>query len=207
MLLVRHGESAAADPDRPFDLVDGHGDPPLHPDGELQSEALGERLAIEHDAGETIDAIYVTTLRRTAQTAGPLARRLGLVPAVEPDLREVHLGDWEGGRFRERVAAGDPIVARIFAEERWDVVPGAERYEDFDARTERGLARIVAANPGRRVVVVVHGGVIGQLLHRATGSSPFAFAGADNASISELVDLGQRRILRRFNDTAHLRQE
>ena len=52
--------------------------------------------------------------------------------------------------------------------------------------------------------MVVHGGVIGQLLHRVTGSRPFAFAGADNASISEVVVAGSRTILRRYNDTSHL---
>jgi probable phosphoglycerate mutase len=39
----------------------------------------------------------------------------------------------------------------------------------------------------------------------ATGSRPFAFAGADNGSISELVvDSAGVWRLRRFNDTAHL---
>ena len=51
---------------------------------------------------------------------------------------------------------------------------------------------------------MAHGGVIGQLLHRVTGSRRFAFAGADNASISEVVADGDRIILRRYNDVAHL---
>jgi probable phosphoglycerate mutase len=204
LLLIRHGESAPADPLRPFPLRDGHGDPPLHPDGVRQAERLAERLVAEHHDGAPIDAIYVTTLRRTHQTAEPLAVRLGLEPRVEPDLREVYLGDWEGGEFRIRAAQGDPIFARIFAEERWDVIPGAEPLEDFDARLRRGLGRIIDAHPDQRVAVVVHGGVIGQLLHQATGSSRFAFAAADNASVSELVVHGERQILRRFNDTAHL---
>src|SRR5688500_10576509 len=92
VLLVRHGESAPADPDKPFPLVDGHGDPPLDPVGEEEAERLANRLA-----GERIDAIYVTSLCRTAQTAAPLAKRLGIEPRVEPDLREVFLGEWEGG--------------------------------------------------------------------------------------------------------------
>lgn len=199
VLLVRHGESAAAHPDRPFPLVGGHGDPALHPNGRAQAERLAERLATE-----PLDAIYVTTLRRTHETAGPLAARLGLTPIVEPDLREVHLGEWEGGLLRARAAAGDPIFRAIFEEERWDVIPGSEPLADFDARVARGLERIVAAHPGGRVVAVVHGGVIGQLLHRCTGSSRFAFSGADNASISELVVDGTRTVLRRYNDVAHL---
>ena len=50
----------------------------------------------------------------------------------------------------------------------------------------------------------MHGGIIAHLLHHATGSTPFAFAGADNASISEVVIDGDVIQVRRFNDTAHL---
>jgi probable phosphoglycerate mutase len=52
--------------------------------------------------------------------------------------------------------------------------------------------------------VFTHGGVIGQELALASGSRPFAFVGADNASISRLVIAGDRWIVRSFNDTAHL---
>jgi len=199
VLLVRHGESAPAHPDRPFPLVDGHGDPPLDPVGHEQAERLAERLA-----GERIDAIYVTNLCRTLQTAAPLAKRLGIEPIVEPDLREVYLGEWEGGQFRAKAAAGDPVFEQIFQQERWDVIPGAEALEEFDRRCARGLARIVSAHPDGRVMVVAHGGVIGHVLHQVSGSRRFAFSSADNASISEVVVHERRTVLRRFNDVAHL---
>lgn len=208
ILLVRHGESAPAREDEPFSLVDGHGDPPLHDEGHRQAERLAARLARER-----VDAIYVTTLQRTHQTAAPLAEALGLRPIVEPDLREVHLGEWEGGLLRVKAAAGDPLFARIFVDERWDVIPGAEPSEVFAARTLAGIERIAAAHPGGRVVAVTHGGVIGQLLCAATGARGFAFSGADNASISEIVmetvqrdgqEPRRRIVVRRFNDTSHL---
>lgn len=199
ILLVRHGESAPAVPGQPFRLHDGHGDPELHPDGERQAERVAERLA-----AEGVDAIYVTTLVRTHQTAAPLARRLGLEPRVEPDLREVFLGEWEGGLLRERAAASDPIFAEIFVQQRWDVIPGAEPQDRFHSRTHAALRRVAAAHPDARVAVFTHGGVIGQLLHHATGSERFAFSSADNASISELVIDGDRHILRRYNDVTHL---
>jgi 2,3-bisphosphoglycerate-dependent phosphoglycerate mutase len=199
VLLVRHGESAPAHPDRPFATRDGHGDPPLDPNGERQAELLAVRLQ-----DEPISAIYVTTLQRTHQTAAPLATRLGLTPVEEPDLREVFLGEWEEGELRRRAANRDPIFEQIFRQERWDVIPGAEAQEEFDERVWRGFRRIVLAHPDERVVVVSHGGTIGQLLHRVTGSRRFAFSGADNASVSEVVADGQRIILRRYNDVAHL---
>jgi probable phosphoglycerate mutase len=208
VLLVRHGESAPARPDEPFELRDGHGDPELDPVGVHQAELLADRL--QH---ERIDAIYVTTLRRTHQTAAPLAEKLGLAPVVEPDLREVFLGDWEGGEFRSRAASGDPLFRAIWEQERWDVIPGAEAHENFDERVWRGFQRIVDAHPDGRVMAVAHGGVIGQLLHRVTGSRRFAFSGTDNASVSEVVAIPApedgpstwgRLVLRRYNDVSHL---
>lgn len=199
MLIIRHGESQPANPDAPFPLVDGQGDPALSPDGREQAVLLADRLA---DAG--IQAIYVTNLRRTAETAAPLAARLGLEPEVEKDLREVHLGEWEGGLFRKHVAEQHPLAVRMHEEERWDAIPGAETSEALAARVRGAVERLAAANPGRRIAVVVHGGIIAEIFHQAAGSRPFAFQGADNASISHLVVTGDRWLIRCFNDTTHL---
>lgn len=199
ILLIRHGASAPARADRPFPLVDGQADPDLAPEGREQAERVAERLA-----EEKLDAIYVTPLRRTAQTAAPLAARLGLEPRVEAGMREVHLGEWEGGLFRKKVADNDPVAQRMWAEERWDVIPGAERTEEFAARVEESLARLGAAHAGGRIAVFTHGGVIAQALAAATGARPFAFLAPDNASISLLVRLGELASVRGFNDVTHL---
>jgi len=200
LLLVRHGESEAADPNEPFPTVDGHGDPALHADGRVQAERLAERLA-----DEPIDAIYVTSLRRTVETAAPLAARKGIEPIVERDLREVFLGEWEGGgMFRHKVITQDPIAVRMMQEQRWDVIPGAEPAQAFAARVRGAITRIAERHRDQTVVVVSHGGVIGQILCDAAQSRAFAFTGADNASISQLVVHDARWIVRRFNDTAHL---
>jgi probable phosphoglycerate mutase len=188
-----------ARPDVPFSLVDGQGDPELAPIGREQADRVASRLA-----GEPITAIYVSTLRRTAETAAPLAARLGIVPSVEPRVREVHLGDWEAGLFRLRVVEGHPIAKRLAAEERWDVIPGAEPAQEFADRVRESLTEVAGQHPDQTVAVFTHGGVIGRALAEATGSRPFAFGGADNASISHLVITPDRWIVRTFNDTAHL---
>ena len=64
ILLVRHGESRAARVDEPFPLVDGQGDPELAPQGRNQAELVGARLS-----ALPIDAVYVTKLQRTSETA------------------------------------------------------------------------------------------------------------------------------------------
>lgn len=203
ILLVRHGESVPAREDAPFELVGGHGDPELDPVGLEQSEKVCARLA-ERSSRMSVDAIYVTTLRRTSETAAPLARALGLEPMVEPDLREVYLGEWEGGLYRLKVSQGDPIAVRMLQEERWDVIPGAERDEDFASRVKAGINRIASKHPDQTVAVFTHGGVIGRAVAEASGARPFSFLAANNASITHLVVMGERWAVRCFNDTAHL---
>jgi probable phosphoglycerate mutase len=198
-VLVRHGESQPAVEGQVFDLVDGHGDPALSPEGREQAVKVCARLA-----GEGVDAIYVSKLRRTRETAQALATALALPMVEDPDLHEVFLGDWEGGAFRKHVAEGDPIAVRMVTEERWDVIPNAEPADAFAVRARRAVTRIAAAHPDQRVAVFAHGGIIGQILAQATGSRPFALSGSDNAAISHLVVSGEQWILRRFNDATHL---
>lgn len=199
ILLVRHGESRAATPDNPFPLLDGHGDPELHPNGRAQAQRVGERLRTL-----PIAAVYVSNLRRTAETAAPLCAHLNLTPRVDADLREVHLGEWEGGLLRIKAHENDPIFLRVQAEERWDLIPGGESFESLNQRLRRSIMRIAANHPDELVAAFVHGGVIGHILAHATGARPFAFNGADNGSISHIVVMGERILLRRFNDSTHL---
>jgi probable phosphoglycerate mutase len=199
VLLVRHGESEDADPEHPFPLVDGRGDPKLSALGRDQAALVADRLQ-----STRVDAIYVTSLQRTAETAAPLAARLGLVPDVEPDLAEVRLGEWDGGVYRQRLSEGDPLAVRIFEQERWDLIPGAESNAAIATRVSSATGRIAERHRSQRVVCFAHGGTIGAVLAIATGSRPFAFIGSDNAAISVLVVAGPRWLLRGFNDRSHL---
>jgi probable phosphoglycerate mutase len=198
MLLLRHGETTPLRDGTLLPMLEGRGNPDLDPVGVDEAQRAAARLA-----AEPVAAVYVTPLVRTHQTAAPLAARLGLEPREEPALIEYHLGDWEGGELRRRVIDGDPLVARMVETQRWDVVPGAEPVEDFARRVREGIGRIHAAHPDETVVVVSHGGTIGEVLAIATGSRPMAFA-PDNGSISEIVVAGDTWTLRRFNDVGHL---
>ena len=199
ILLIRHGESMPARPGESFPLKDGHGDPALHDNGHAQARAVAERLQ-----REPISAIYVTTLQRTHQTAAPLAERLGMAPRVEADLREVHLGDWDGGLYRIKAAENDPAFQRARERREWGELPGAETTAALHARVRAGLMRIAAAHPDELIAAVVHGGVIGAAMAMASGADAFAFNGAANGSISRLVIHGDQMRVRGFNDCAHL---
>jgi probable phosphoglycerate mutase len=202
IVLVRHGASEAARDDQPFELLEGQADPSLSEAGERQARLVAEALA-----REPIEALFVTTLRRTAQTAAPFAALAGLEPVVVPELREVHLGELDGGAFRIAVARRDPLVREVFVRERWDVIPGAEPAEELERRTRAGLDRILAGlQPGATVAAVLHGGVIGELCRQISGSRPFAFVHADNGSFTRIAVLPDgRRWVRSFNEGGHLR--
>jgi probable phosphoglycerate mutase len=197
IVLVRHGSAVR---EQGAELTDGHSDPPLSADGLAQADAVGRRLGAEE-----IAALFVTPLRRTAQTAAPLATRTGLQPQVVAELREVHLGDRESG-FKAQTLGPDPLAARLFAAGRWDIIPNAEDMDLFTDRVRRGMAHLAdATGPDATGVAVIHAGVIAEACRQVTDSHAFAFLYAENGSLSRLLRLSSGRwALRCFNDTAHL---
>lgn len=203
VLLIRHGQSEPYVPGRPFPLVDGRGDPKLTELGHFQAELVGRRLA-----EEPIGAIYVSSLSRTKQTAAPLAARLGLTPIVEPELREVFLGEGEGGRLREMAANDHPAVRAMRARAEWGEVPGAETNRQLTERTVGAVQRIAAAHQDGLVAAFCHGGVIAAVVGYALGIGAMTLTGARHTSISHLV-IEQPATdpanwtLRLYNDGAH----
>lgn len=199
IILLRHGASGPFRQGHPFPLFEGHGNPELDIEGVRQAELTGRRLAAER-----FDAVYVTSLRRTAQTAAPFLARSGLTATVERDLREIYLGEWEGGHVREHAAAGHPTWQKVLDTGEWGHIPGAETSEQLRERCVGAIQRIHERRPDQRVLCVVHGGVIGALVAHSVGSHSRAFGGSDNCSLHTIVVLGPIWALRRFNDTAHL---
>jgi probable phosphoglycerate mutase len=182
VLLIRHGQSEPYVPGRPFPLVDGHGDPKLTELGHYQAELVARRLA-----DEPISAIYVSSLTRTHQTAAPLAARLGMTPIVEPDLREVFLGEGEGGRMREMAATDHPAIRAMRTRAEWGEIPGAETNRQLTERTVGAVRRIAAANGEGLAAVFCHGGVIAAVLGFAIDVGAMTLTGARHTSISHLV--------------------
>jgi probable phosphoglycerate mutase len=201
VILVRHGASAPVVEGETHPLVGGRSDPGLAPEGREHAEAV--RRALEP---VPFARLFATPLRRTLQTAAPLAAAVGMEPEIVEDLVEVHLGEWEGGEYRIRMQRRDPEAIRVLLGERYDLIPGAEPAASLAARVKAGIEHVVReTGPDATAVAVVHGGVIGETLRQASGSRPFAFIFGENGSISRLVvhpQWGWR--VRTFNEVAHL---
>lgn len=151
LLLVRHGQTTSnvghqLDTDVPgADLTEL---------GRTQAQAVPAALA-----DEAIDALYVSDLVRTSQTAAPLAQAVGLEPRVRGGLREISAGDVE---MRSDEEAVDAYLGTIFA---WDVepdrrVPGGESGTEVFARFDEVVAEAHAEHPDGTVVMVSHGAMI-----------------------------------------------
>ena len=199
VFIVRHGASADAVPGEAYPFAGKWSNPDLSPTGREQAERIGDRLA-----HEPISAIYVSDLRRTQQTAAPLAERLGLTPIEDAGVREVFMGEWEGYIWRQRIEERDPLALRMIDEQRWDIIPGAEDPEGFATRVREAITRIADRHLGETIAIFTHGGVIGQTIGDAVGTEPYPFNASDNAAIAQLVRTSTRWKLRRFNDTTHL---
>ncbi len=194
LYLVRHAQSQGNTGE---DLTSG--DPDLTDVGREHARRLGVRLA-----GQRLDAVYASPLRRTQQTAAAIADPAGLGVMSKADLREVDLGQADFDirllPAREQTA----VAERIISEGTWDAFPGSEGSVNARRRVRAAVDEIVAANEGKRVAIVTHAGFIQTYVSLVLGlERDYAFY-PFNASITSIRAKGDRRILWRLNDIAHL---
>lgn len=156
--LVRHGQSVWNAEGR----VQGQtSHVPLTLLGHAQAGSAARQLAGLRRDGRAVDrspvdAIVTSDLRRARETADVLGVVLGLVPRVEPALREQALGSLEGRLTSELVAEPSPDGVHV-SEVRWG---GGESIRDVHARVARFLERLCADPPGSSVALVSHGDTI-----------------------------------------------
>jgi probable phosphoglycerate mutase len=175
LFLVRHGETHAnvarqLDTAPPgFDLTDA---------GHAQAAALVDRLA-----GEDLGAIYVSDLRRTHQTAEPLAAALGLELVVLPGLREIQAG------IHELSTDWKPFVEAVlrWREDPEHLIPGGDSGAGFMARFDEAI-RTIAADGHDSAVAFSHGAAMRVWVGHACGLSAEFMSGrrVDNAHVLTL---------------------
>ena len=150
LLLIRHGQT--------IDNVNGDlgtvvPGPTLTDLGLQQAAAVPAALA-----GEKIEAIYASTMQRTALTAAPLAAATGLEVGVLDGLREISAGIFEGKSDKDSVRGYMGTIISWWQDSSARV-PGGESGDEFFARFTAAVAQIAASHDGT-VAVFSHGAAL-----------------------------------------------
>ncbi|MEJ1230803.1 MAG: histidine phosphatase family protein [Galbitalea sp.] len=147
LLLIRHAQTPDNVEGNIGTVIPGPGLTAL---GHEQAGAIP--AAIE---GEDIQAIYVSTMVRTALTAAPLAAARGLEARVIEGIQEIGAGDFEGRSDRESIHAYMGTIISWWQDSSARI-PGSENGNEFFARFTEAVARIADSHDGT-VVIVSHG--------------------------------------------------
>lgn len=151
LVLVRHGETDWNIQGR----FQGQSDPPLNERGLAQARALALELA-----GEKVAAVYTSDLHRAHQTAEILAQALGAPLRIDPRLREIHQGAWEG-MVMEDIRRGYPEeFEKRAADPLASVPPGGEGVRRVQERALEAVREVLDRHPHDRAVLVSHGLVL-----------------------------------------------
>lgn len=194
LYLIRHAQSQGNTGE---DLTTG--DPALTEVGWEQARRLGRRFSRQR-----VDVLYASPLRRTQETARAIAEPASLPVITVDDLREVELGQPEESPRELSEEEARELAERIAREGTWDAFPGSEGSAAVRRRVKAAMDRIVAECPGRRVAIVTHAGVIQTYVSIVLGVKRDFIFYPFNASITSIRAKGERRVLWRLNDVAHL---
>ena len=149
LLLIRHAETTA-NAQRLLDTAPPGTD--LSERGRIQAEELVEALA-----DVPLEAIYVSDLVRTQQTAAPLAAARGLVPLVRPGVREIQAGEYEMAPDDGSWGAYLAVLYRWADGEPDARIPGGESGTEVLARYD---AVVAEAAQHETAAIVSHGAMI-----------------------------------------------
>lgn len=202
LILIRHGHTAS-NGGSPASRMSGWTDLPLSERGRRQVKVLRRWLA----PGPPFAVIYSSPLQRAHDTARGLCEA-GLGPLrLYEALREINCGEVDGLPLDEVQRRFPALWAANLRQEdehfRW---PGGESYRELRERCIGAMSTLAAMHPGERVAAVTHAGFITQVIGAIRGASPACWEQfrPENTSLTEVDWSGERGVLVRFNERAHL---
>jgi len=179
--LIRHAEAEG----NLYRRIHGWYDSLITDNGFAQIKALEERLR-----DIPVDAVYSSDLYRTMTTGRAVWQAKGLERHTDPDLREIHLGDWEDRPWGE-VRHFDPAGMDGFNKSLPDWrAPNGENLAEAGARLQGALERIARSHPDQTVAVFSHGTAIRQALANIKGLTPDRWSTmphSENTAVTKLV--------------------
>ena len=130
-------------------------DLPLTERGRLQAVQTGQYLAGQH-----VDGIFCSPMKRAHETAQIISSRLNMELAVLEELREVNVGDLEGRDFsNENWSVYHAVTNQWYVGNSQASFPGGDDYVTVWNRTKRCYLKILQNYENNQFVIVGHGGI------------------------------------------------
>lgn len=148
LCLVRHGQTDWNLEGR----YQGQSDVPLNENGRAQAHALAQQLHGHQFAG-----VYASDLERAKETAEIIATIFHLPVTIDPRLREIDQGEWEGQLVDDIKAHYAELWQQRTVDPASIRPPGGETVGEVAERVHALLDDIVNAYPNGSVLIVSHG--------------------------------------------------
>jgi len=116
------------------------------------------RSVLKNETG--LQQVISSPLLRCHEFAEEVASKFDIPLTVEPDLREVGFGSWEGRTPDEIVRDSPAEYEAFYADPVNNRPPGAEPLQAFYDRTVKVFDRLAKEFEDQRLLVVTHAGVI-----------------------------------------------
>jgi alpha-ribazole phosphatase len=200
IFFIRHGETVWNKELK----YQGHTDILLSDVGLRQAKLVADRLA-----GEKIDAVYASDLRRAFITAENIAARHNLPVTAVPELREIQFGEWEGLTYEGINQRWPNEYDQLFHRTDEVRIPGGETFRELKERAAGAVAGLVARHPGETIAVVSHGGTIRTIICAALNIhlNHVWDIRQDNTAVNVIEYYDRRAIITLLNDIHHLQPQ
>jgi broad specificity phosphatase PhoE len=180
--LVRHGQTDWNLEGR----YHGQSDVPLNEHGRDQARLLAQQLS-----NQSFSAIYTSDLWRAMETAEIIAETFHIPIKLEPRLREINQGEWEG----QLVGTIKDHYAEIWRERLIDPIsvrpPGGETVGEVASRVYSALDDIAVIFPYNPVLICSHGLALATVICKVRNISiGQAYTMIPENAVPEWVDWG-----------------
>ena len=148
--LMRHGSLEQKG------LLAGHTDLVLSELGWQQMAASTESL--------NISKCYSSPLQRCRQFAEQFCKQQELSLNIEPDLKEMNFGDWDGKTYDHLWQLPEPNIGHFWQDPKKVTPPNGERFSEFNHRVRKWWLELIDHPESDSILVISHAGVIKQIL-------------------------------------------
>jgi alpha-ribazole phosphatase len=153
--LIRHGETD-------WNLAgryQGQSDVSLNETGRQQALEISRHLQ-----SQTFTAIYTSDLKRAQETAQIIANVLKLPYSIDPRLREINQGEWEGQQVEVIKARYSELWNKRTVDPASVRPPGGETVGEVAMRAFEVMDDLSHRFPGGKVLIISHGLTLATIL-------------------------------------------